>query len=63
MKIMLLRDHGRDPDTGEVVSWGFNSRLDNLQAAFLNYFFSKYDEVISKEDILQNFMMKVKGNR
>ena len=38
-KIMLLRDHRRDPDTGEVVSWGFNSRLDNLQAAFLNYFF------------------------
>jgi len=51
-KIMLLRDHGRDPDTGEVVSWGFNSRLDNLQAAFLNYFFSKYDEVISKRRYL-----------
>ena len=47
-RIMLLRDHGRDPNSGEVISWGFNSRLDNLQAAFLNYFFSKYDEVILK---------------
>ena len=38
-KIILLRDHGRDPVSGEVISWGFNSRLDNIQAAFLNYFF------------------------
>jgi dTDP-4-amino-4,6-dideoxygalactose transaminase len=34
-KLMLLRDHGRD-EQGMVVSWGFNSRLDNLQAAILN---------------------------
>ena len=30
-----MRDHGRDPHTGEVVRWGRNSRLDNLQAAVL----------------------------
>lgn len=30
-----LRDHGRDPHTGEVRRWGRNSRLDNLQAAVL----------------------------
>jgi dTDP-4-amino-4,6-dideoxygalactose transaminase len=30
-----LRDHGRDEHTGEVVRWGRNSRLDNLQAAVL----------------------------
>lgn len=47
-KILLLRDHGRDSKSGEVISWGFNSRLDNIQAAFLNYFFSKYEEVVSK---------------
>ena len=47
-RIVLLRDHGRDSKSGEVISWGFNSRLDNIQAAFLNYFFSKYDEVILK---------------
>jgi dTDP-4-amino-4,6-dideoxygalactose transaminase len=33
-KMALLRDHGRDP-AGEVATWGFNSRLDNLQAAVL----------------------------
>ena len=47
-QILLLRDHGRNPTSGEVISWGFNSRLDNIQAAFLNYFFSTYDEVILK---------------
>ena len=30
-----LRDHGRGLD-GEVNGWGFNSRLDNLQAAILD---------------------------
>lgn len=34
-RISLLRDHGRDKD-GEVVAWGMNSRLDNMQAAILN---------------------------
>ncbi len=33
-RVRLLRDHGRD-DHGEVVTWGLNSRLDNLQAAVL----------------------------
>lgn len=35
-KIALLRDHGRDKD-GRVVAWGINSRLDNLQAAILDF--------------------------
>ena len=35
-QIALLRDHGRDAD-GRVVAWGYNSRLDNLQAAILNF--------------------------
>mgnify|MGYP000085334267 CR=1 FL=1 len=47
-KMILLRDHGRDPNSGEVVSWGLNTRLDNLQAAFLNFFMTKYDEVIER---------------
>lgn len=33
--IRLLRSHGRDSEN-LVVSWGFNSRLDNLQAAVLD---------------------------
>ncbi len=34
-KIKLLRDHGQKTKT-EIVCFGFNSRLDNLQAAILN---------------------------
>jgi dTDP-4-amino-4,6-dideoxygalactose transaminase len=35
-KIRLLRDHGQDRKTGEIFFYGFNSRLDNIQAAILN---------------------------
>ena len=35
-KIRLLRDHGHQRSTDEFVLYGFNSRLDNLQAAILN---------------------------
>lgn len=34
-KLAMLRDHGRNPASGQVECWGTNSRLDNLQAAFL----------------------------
>jgi len=34
-QVALLRDHGRD-ERGEVVIWGTNCRLDNIQAAILN---------------------------
>jgi len=34
-RVALFRDHGRNKD-GEVVTWGTNSRLDNIQAAILN---------------------------
>ena len=44
--LILLRDHGRDPVTGNIVSWGMNSRLDNIQAAFLSYFLDNYEETI-----------------
>lgn len=35
-KIRLLRDHGQQRTTGNIFDYGFNSRLDNLQAAILN---------------------------
>ena len=44
--MFLLRDHGRD-ETGEVVMWGLNTRLDNLQAAILDFKLARYDEEIS----------------
>ncbi|MBW7929816.1 MAG: DegT/DnrJ/EryC1/StrS family aminotransferase [Gammaproteobacteria bacterium] len=40
-RLALLRDHGRD-SRGEVVAWGTNSRLDNLQAAILNVKFRTF---------------------
>jgi len=46
-KLLLLRDHGRDA-TGEVVMWGLNSRLDNLQAAILDYKLTYYDDEIAR---------------
>jgi dTDP-4-amino-4,6-dideoxygalactose transaminase len=35
-KIRLLRDHGQDRKTGKIFFYGFNSRLDNIQAAILD---------------------------
>lgn len=35
-KIRLLRDHGQQRSTGEILYYGVNSRLDNLQAAILS---------------------------
>jgi dTDP-4-amino-4,6-dideoxygalactose transaminase len=34
-KISFLRDHGQDRATGDIRYYGFNCRLDNLQAAIL----------------------------
>jgi dTDP-4-amino-4,6-dideoxygalactose transaminase len=41
-QVFLTRDHGR-AKIGEVVTWGMNSRLDNLQAAILDFKLSKYN--------------------
>jgi dTDP-4-amino-4,6-dideoxygalactose transaminase len=50
-QVMLLRDHGRNDD-GIFVRWGFNSRLDNFQAAILNYKLSYYkDEIARRREI------------
>lgn len=46
-KIEALRDHGRD-SSGKVVAWGTNCRLDNLQAAFLDFKLGKLHEDISR---------------
>ena len=35
-RIRLLRDHGQNRATGDILCFGFNSRLDNLQAAILS---------------------------
>lgn len=46
-KVYQLHEHGRDIH-GELKSWGRNSRLDNLQAAFLQYNFGSYEKVIER---------------
>ena len=61
-KIYKLRDHGRNK-TGQVDVWGRNSRLDNIQAAILDYKLTKYDLLIDKrrllakryDDVLKNY--------
>ena len=61
-KIYQIHDHGRDTE-GEVKRWGRNSRLDNLQAAVLNYKLPSYSNVIKRrrelaqlyQDRLENF--------
>src|SRR5690606_14237341 len=46
-RVSQLRDHGRNQE-GEVVCWGLNSRLDNLQAAFLNVKLETYQADIAR---------------
>jgi|SRR5208337_1522115 len=44
-RIFQMRDHGRGT-SGEILSWGLNSRLDNLQAAWLDFQLKNYDQVV-----------------
>lgn len=46
-QVALLRDHGRN-EHGRVVAWGYNSRLDNLQAAILNYKLASFPQDIER---------------
>lgn len=46
-RVAMLRDHGRNSD-GEVVIWGTNSRLDNLQAAVLAFKMQHYPDAIER---------------
>jgi dTDP-4-amino-4,6-dideoxygalactose transaminase len=52
-KIYQLHDHGRNT-SGDIKSWGRNSRLDNLQAAILNRRFARYQEVIARRRKIAN---------
>ena len=51
--IRLLRDHGQKTKT-EIVCYGFNSRLDNLQAAILNVKFKHLPEWIERRRKIAN---------
>jgi dTDP-4-amino-4,6-dideoxygalactose transaminase len=46
-RMFQMRDHGRNR-LGEIVSWGLNSRLDNLQAAILDFRFKSFNLVVER---------------
>ncbi|MBX7148137.1 DegT/DnrJ/EryC1/StrS family aminotransferase [bacterium] len=61
--LKLLRDHGRGDD-GKVWMFGYNSRLDNIQAAILLLKLKRYPEAIAKRRALamryQNALKDIK---
>ena len=60
-KMRFARDHGRNDD-GEFIMWGYNSRLDNLQAAILNYKLNYYDaEIHKRREIAQIYINELSG--
>lgn len=46
-RLFLLRDHGRN-EAGEVVTWGTNCRLDNIQAAILDWKLKTFEDDIAR---------------
>lgn len=59
-QMKLWRDHGRD-DNGDVVAWGLNSRLDNLQAAILNFKLKTYPQEIKRRREIAGMYQKRLG--
>ena len=56
-KLLLLRNHwnitqnaliGAQPEAPEVMDWGYNSRLDNIQAAILNIKLKYYPDMLKR---------------
>lgn len=46
-KVRLVRDHGRN-EAGEVECFGFNARLDNIQAAILDHKLKGYQAIVDR---------------
>jgi len=62
-KLVELRDHGRNKN-GIVKSWGFNSRLDNIQAAFLNYRLKNFQkEIMQRRKLEKIYHEKLSSNK
>jgi dTDP-4-amino-4,6-dideoxygalactose transaminase len=54
-RIRLLRDHGQNRATGDILCFGFNSRLDNLQAFILSVKLKHLPEWLERRRELANF--------
>ncbi len=61
-RMQQLHDHGRNAQ-GDIVSWGLNSRLDNLQAAILDLRLARYDGVIERRRELARIYQQRLGSR
>lgn len=53
-KVRMMRDHGRDQQDGKVKFYGYNARLDNIQAAVLNFKLKYYKEDIKRRREIAN---------
>jgi dTDP-4-amino-4,6-dideoxygalactose transaminase len=60
-QIAILRDHGRNVD-GTVVTWGYNCRLDNLQAAFLDFKLKTYPQEIARRREIASIYQSMLGS-
>jgi dTDP-4-amino-4,6-dideoxygalactose transaminase len=61
-RVRILRDHGRGPD-GNVWAWGYNSRLDNVQAAILRIKLRRDDDYIARRRALAAIYQQRLGSR
>jgi len=59
-RLLLLRDHGRD-ENGDVVLWGVNSRLDNIQAAILDFQLKDYARVVERRRVIASLYQERLG--
>jgi UDP-2-acetamido-2-deoxy-ribo-hexuluronate aminotransferase len=58
-RLYRLRDHGRGSDR-EIVEWSGNTRLDNLQAAVLDFKLNHYhDDVTRRRDIARKYSARL----
>ncbi|AMN46434.1 cell wall biogenesis protein [Steroidobacter denitrificans] len=61
-RVRILRDHGRGQD-GDVLAWGFNSRLDNVQAAILRIKLKRYDGYVARRRAIASIYQERLGGR
>jgi dTDP-4-amino-4,6-dideoxygalactose transaminase len=61
-RVRLLRDHGQQRSTGDILHYGFNTRLDNVQAAILDVKLKYLPEWIERRRELANFYNKDLSN-
>ena len=61
-QLRCLRDNGQNRATGEILYWGWNSRLDNLQAAILTQMLERLPGVIERRrEIAERYHSRLRG--